>query len=495
MAIEVLSAIGASLRMAFFMFWDTLWPLIFGFGLSGAVQAFASRSEMQRVMGNHRPKSLALATIFGAASSSCSYAATAMAKSLFQKGADFTTAIVFMLSSTNLVIELGLVLWILIGWQFAVAEYVGGIIMITLLALVSRFFFRPRLIEIARRRLEKGSEATGYEHHGQPTEQQGRLVDRIRSKAGWADAASYTIADLTMLRRELLIGYVVAGFIAVLVPVQVWNLVFFQGHGLATSIENALVGPLIAILSFVCSVGNVPLAGALWKGGISFGGVISFIFADLITFPLILIYRKFYGGRLTLRLVVGLWLVMAAAGLITEGLFSMFGLVPAGHPAQVVAPHLAWNYTTFLNIGFLAVFGVLYWLHRNRQRLGGGAGYANDPVCGMQVAIAVAPARTTHEGTTFFFCSDRCHDRFMTNPAKFAEDRSETVSQEIAGEGNKGDPRNAMDPVCGMTVEQDSATSTDFQGQRFYFCGSGCRDAFEADPRRYREHVGARLGA
>jgi len=390
---QVLSAIGDSLRMAFFMFWDTLWPLIFGFGLSGAVQAFVSRSEMQRVMGDHRPKTLGMASIFGAASSSCSYAASAMAKSLFQKGADFTTAMVFMLASTNLVIELGLVLWILIGWQFALSEYVGGIIMIGLLALVARFFFRPALVERARQHLAGRSSLSNQDEHvGEPGgEEVAPLARRLRSPAGWADAATYTMADLVMLRKEMIVGYLVAGFLAVMVPNSLWNTIFFRGHGFATSIENVIVGPLIAILSFVCSIGNVPLAAALWKGGISFGGVVSFIFADLITFPLLLIYRRFYGWALTLRILAAFWLVMAAAGLATEYLFAGAGLVPVGRPAQVVQPAFQWNYTTFLNIAFLGVFAVLYWLYRNRGRLGGGQGYATDPVCGMQVQTGQCP--------------------------------------------------------------------------------------------------------
>jgi uncharacterized membrane protein YraQ (UPF0718 family)/YHS domain-containing protein len=418
MTIEVLAAIGDALRMAFFMFWDTLWPLIFGFGLSGAVQAFVSRAEMQRVVGDHRPRTLAIASGFGAISSSCSYAASAMAKSLFQKGADFTTAMVFMIASTNLVIELGLVLWVLIGWQFALSEYVGGIIMIGLLAVVARFFFKPRLVEVARRRLRAEAPAfTAHERRGAIDEEGPTQPLRLRllSAAGWADAASYTMADLTMLRRELVIGYLVAGFLAVLVPTSVWNLLFFHGHGFATSVENAIVGPLIAVISFVCSIGNVPLAAALWTGGISFGGVVSFIFADLITMPLILIYRKLYGWALTLRVVLAFWLVMALAGLATEYLFAALGLVPQARPTQPVEPAFRWNYTTFLNIAFLVVFAGLYWLHRNRQRLGGGAGYAIDPVCGMQVQTALAPARASSHGQTVYFCSDRCRDHFLTD--------------------------------------------------------------------------------
>ncbi len=201
------------------------------------------------------------------------------------------------------------------------------------------------------------------------------------------------MADLTMLRKELLIGYTIAGFLATSVPARAWNVVFLHGHGFWTSLENVLVGPLIAVLSFVCSIGNVPLAAALWHGGISFGGVVSFIFADLITFPLLLlVYRRYYGTRLTLRVLVLLWAVMATAGLLTEGIFRMAGMVPASRTATVAPTHFRWNATSSLNIVFLVLFGLLYWAYRNRWRLGGGDGYGIDPVCGMQVEISLAPA-------------------------------------------------------------------------------------------------------
>ncbi len=485
--IHVLSAISDSLRMAFFMFWDTLWPLIFGFGLSGAVQAFVSRSDMQRVMGDHRPKTLGIASIFGAASSSCSYAASAMAKSLFQKGADFTTAMVFMLASTNLVIELGLVLWVLIGWQFALSEYVGGIIMIGLLALVARFFFRPALVERARQHLAKQSGAIARDEHlGDPGgEQVVPLARRLRSPAGWADAATYTMADLVMLRKEMIVGYLVAGFLAVLVPNSLWNTVFFRGHGFATSVENVIVGPLIAILSFVCSIGNVPLAAALWKGGISFGGVVSFIFADLITFPLLLIYRRFYGWAVTLRILAAFSLVMAAAGLATEYLFAGAGLVPAGRPTQVVQPSFQWNYTTYLNLVFLGVLGLLLWLYRNRERLGGGSGYAIDPVCGMQVERQLAPANTRSGDQTYFFCSDRCRDRFVADPDRFQVGDSRRIKGD---ETRRTDMSQEIDPVCGMTVEPESAAAKrEYGGKTYYFCNPGCAKAFDRKPENFVE--------
>ncbi|MCU1449242.1 MAG: hypothetical protein JWP02_1412 [Acidimicrobiales bacterium] len=405
------------------MFWETLWALVLGFGLSGAVQAFVSREEMQRVLGDHRPPAVARATFFGMVSSSCSYAATAMAKSLFQKGADFVTAMVFMFASTNLVIELGVVLLILMGWQFALAEFVGGPIMIVLLAAFGGFVLHRRLTEPARQRLQEGI-AEGHDHSamvGVSEERQEELEHtpwrkKLSSKAAWADAAAYTMADLKMLRKELVIGYVVAGFLAVIVPTRVWNDVFIHGHGTWTTLENVVVGPFIAFISFVCSIGNVPMAAALWHGGISFGGVISFIFADLIAFPLVLIYRKYYGTRLALRLALTFWAVMAVSGLIVELLFSAFGAIPQSRPANIVATHFEWNYTTFLNVFFLSVFGVLYWLYRNRERLGGGQGYARDPVCGMQVRIADAPATAVRVGERFYFCSDRCRERFGQSP-------------------------------------------------------------------------------
>ncbi len=235
--------------------------------------------------------------------------------------------------------------------------------------------------------------------------------------AGWADSATYTMSDLTMLRRELVIGYTVAGFLAVLVPTSVWQAVFITGHGFWTSVENAIVGPFIAIISFVCSIGNVPLAAALWSGGISFGGVIAFIFADLIAFPLLMIYRRYYGTGLMLRMLAVFWALMSTAGLITEMLFRALGLVPTMRPTTVAPAHFSWNYTTYLNLIFIVLFGVLYWIYRNRVRLGGGDRYAQDPVCGMQVETSEAPATVDHDGERHYFCSDRCAERFKAEPA------------------------------------------------------------------------------
>ena len=424
-----LVGIGRGLREACYMFWETLWPLVLGFGLSGAVQAFASRDALQRKLGTNRPAAVARASGYGAVSSSCSYAASAMAKSLFVTGADFVPAMVFMFASTNLVIELGIVLIVLMGWQFAASEFAGGVIMIVLLAGLGGLWLRGRVVAQARERLSSDgadvvasrdahilAKDTGLQR--QP------LAKRLRSKAGWADAATYSMADLTMLRSELIIGYAVAGFLAVLIPDSVWNALFLTGHGFWTSAENVLVGPFMAIISFVCSIGNVPLAAALWHGGISFGGVISFIFADLIAFPLLLIYRRYYGTRLMLRMLAVFWAVMAIAGLTTEGIFRAAGLMPGRHPVSIAPDRFAWNYTSYLNVAFLAIFALSYWAYRHRDQLGGGAGYARDPVCGMQVETANAPAKITHQGQPLYFCSDHCALRFTAGMGSAAPDLS-----------------------------------------------------------------------
>jgi uncharacterized protein len=475
--VTVLDTIGASLLDAAGMFWETLWALVLGFALSGAVQAFVSRAEMQKALGDHRPRTVAKASVFGAISSSCSYAASALAKTLFARGADFTAAQAFMFASTNLVVELGIVLWLLLGWQFALAEFVGGAIMIALLGLVLPRVVRPAEQAAAREAL--GAEAApGDGDHGDaalPWRQ------RIRSRAGWADAAGYTISDLTMLRKELVIGFVVAGFADAAVPVDVWRTLFLTGHGFWSSLENVLLGPFLAVISFVCSVGNVPLAAALWSGGISFGGTIAFVFADLIALPLLLIYRRYYGTRLTLKLLAVFWATMSLAGLATEYLFRVARIEPAA-PAEmhgmVGRDVFGWNHTTVLDGIALVAFAGLYWLYRNRERFGGGAGYAKDPVCGMQVEVAHAPATATHEGTTYFFCSDHCRHRFDADPARFAA--GDDQPHDHAGHG---DGATATDPVCGMTVAVDGAEHTaEHDGERYFFCGPGCREHFTGDP-------------
>lgn len=502
-AVAPLVDIGRSLREGFFMFWETLWALVLGFTLSGVVQAFVSKEQMQAKLGNHRPAAVGRAAGYGMVSSSCSYAASAMSKSLFAKGADFVAAMVFMVASTNLVVELGIVMLVLLGWQFMAAEFVGGPIMIILLALLGGFVFRSALVEAARRRVQgEGAHGQGHVHDhaamtGVSAERQEELEQsswssKVRSPAAWSDAASYAVADVTMLRRELVIGYTIAGFLAVLVPTHVWNVLFIHGHGFWTSLENALVGPLIALLSWVCSIGNVPLAAALWSGGISFGGVISFIFADLIAMPLILIYRKFYGTKLTLRIVGLFYVLMATAGFATEGIFRLFHAVPTTRTLQVTSAHFEWNYTTVLNILFLVLAVGVWWLARNKKRFGGGTGYAIDPVCGMQVRKADAPATAVADGDTLYFCSDRCHSRYTSGQktATHVDGHPMTVLPLTAKPSHVASATTAVDPVCGMTVDTAHAGAhRDHDSVTYSFCGQGCAKKFDANPDHYIHEV------
>lgn len=480
----LLNTIGDSLTEGFFMFWETLWALVLGFTLSGAVQSFVSRAEMQKAMGDHRPRTIVKTSLLGAASSSCSYAASALAKSLFQRGADFTSAMVFMFASTNLVLELGIILWLLMGWQFAAAEFVGGAIMIALFTLLAPRIFPAQQLEAARERLNAGHAGgpAGHQGHGDmgsAEAQQGRpFRERLRSRSGWADAASYTVSDLTMLRRELVIGYLVAGFIAMAVPASVFSAVFLSGHGVLTDLENVVVGPFIAFLSFVCSIGNVPLAAALYQGGISFGGTVAFIFADLIALPLVVIYGKFYGRALALRLFFSFWAVMSAAGLAVDLLFRAVGITFPTRRMEIAPTRFEWNYTTFLNIVFLMVAALVYWAYRNREKLGGGGQYAKDPVCGMQVERDNPGATTQHAGHTVYFCADRCKEKFVRDPARYTSS-SRDDDEQVMDTGSA----QATDPVCGMTVDvaEPGARAT-VGGRDYVFCGQGCADAFVSNP-------------
>jgi hypothetical protein len=481
---SALEVIGRSLADGAGMFWETLWALVLGFGLSGAVQAFVSRAEMQRALGDHRPATIARAGFFGAVSSSCSYAASALAKTLFSRGADFTAAQAFMFASTNLVAELGIVLWLLIGWQFALAEFAGGAVMIALLALILPRVVSPAEQAAAREALTSMPARGGGAHtgHGDPdTDSSGSWRARIRSLAGWSDAAGYTISDVTMLRKELVVGFVVAGFAEAAVPVSFWQSLFLTGHGFWSVLENVVLGPFLAIISFVCSIGNVPLAAALWAGGITFGGTIAFVFADLITLPLLMIYRRYYGTRITAKLLAVFWATMSAAGLITEYLFRAAGIAPAPSAGDGMAGRdvWGWNYTTVLDIIAIAVFAALYWLYRNRARFGGGSGYAKDPVCGMQVQVAHAPATAQHEGTAYYFCSDHCQHRFTASPARWAAQPADHVQADADAVSAED---AAVDPVCGMTVDPATAVQGAHVGATYYFCGPGCRDQFASDP-------------
>jgi uncharacterized protein len=402
--VEVFDQIGQGLWNAFQMAWEVWWALVLGFLFSAMVQAWAPRGRLEHALGGRGPRELTLATGLGAASSSCSYAAVAIAKSLFQKGASLASAMAFQFASTNLVFEIGIVLWIFLGWQFTLAEFAGGFLLIVLMWIGIRVLVSRREEERARERALAAD--TGHLHES-------ASGSRALSLDGWADVAQNFRGDWGMLWKEIIGGFLIAGFIALL-PKAVFNDLFLTGTGGAPQlIENVVVGPLVAVLSFVCSVGNIPLAAVLWGGGISFAGVIAFVYADLIIVPLVLVYGRYYGWRLT-ALIVGLMFgAMVVAALAVDGIFSATGLVPEKRPSieSITERGISWNYTTMLNIVFTFVAAALFGLTLRRA--------ARDPVCGMSVDRGKALS-ADHRGRRYFFCGPGCRSKFEAEPDRYA---------------------------------------------------------------------------
>src|SRR4051794_29526808 len=352
-----MSAIVHALAIAGSMTWEILWALILGFALSAVVQAVVRRSTIVRLLGDDRPRTLTVATGFGIASSSCSYAAVALARSLFRKGASFTSAMVFELASTNLVIELGIIMALLLGWQFTLAEFVGGPIIIVLVAVVFRIFVRQRLIDAAREQADKGLAGSmeGHAAMDMSVQRDGRFGARLFSGEGFTSVAHIYVMEWAAVIRDIVIGLLIAGAVAAWVPDSFWQSLFLTDHVVLSKVWGPLIGPVIAILSFVCSIGNVPLAAVLYNSGISFGGVISFMFADLIIIPILLIYRKYYGTKMMLVLLGVFYATMVAGGYAVELIFGALGLVPDHGRAQVGEQSITWNYTTWLNIAALVL--------------------------------------------------------------------------------------------------------------------------------------------
>jgi uncharacterized membrane protein YraQ (UPF0718 family) len=357
---DVIAALGHALWMAFAMLWEILWPLILGFGLSAVVQAVVSKSEMTKLLPDDSPKSLAIACALGAASSSCSYAAVALARSIFRKGANFTAAMAFQLASTNLVAELTIIIIVLMGWQFAAAEFLGGLLMVALMALLFRMFLSQRLVIEARAQAERGLKGK-MEGHAEMdmSVAEGPLWQRITSNEGFTATSHYFVMDLAAVWKDIAAGLLIAGALAAWIPPHFWKEFFLVSHPVAARFWGPIVGPIVAIFSFVCSVGNVPLAAVLWNGGISFGGVIAFIYADLLVLPIIDIYRKYYGWKVTGIIVGVFYVAMVVAALLVEFLFYALGLVPSHRSARVVEMSITFNYTTVLNIIFLVIAALL----------------------------------------------------------------------------------------------------------------------------------------
>ena len=379
------------------MAWEVWWALVLGFAISAVVQAWVPRERIEHALSGSGPRPVALATGAGAASSSCSYAAVAIARSLFAKGASAASSLAFQFASTNLVWELGLVLWVLIGWQFTVAEYIGGIVMIVVMTAALRLFISRRLEDSAREHAQAAE--VGHQHHSSAGTRSWR--ERLTSIEAWSDVAHNFRGDWKMVWKEVLVGFLLAGFIAQFGNGFFESLFLKHAPQPIPTIENVLIGPVIAVLSFVCSVGNVPLAAVLWSGGISFAGVLAFLFADLIVLPIIAIYRKYYGTSYALRITALMFVTMVIAALVVNGLFSALGALPTGpRPTRGdIFGTLTVNYKLFLNLLGLAIFAALMSLTARRG--------ATDPACGMKVDRARAVTMQAG-GRTLHFCSERC---------------------------------------------------------------------------------------
>jgi len=401
----LLDGLENALRMA----WEVWWALVLGFALSGVVQAWVPRERLERALGGRGPREVALATGLGAASSSCSYAAIAIAKSLFEKGASLASALAFQFASTNLVFELGLVLWLLVGWRFTLAEFAGGLVAIALMWGAFTLLVSPRREAVLRERT-----ALADAGHVHPTAASDLPLRRkVRSLQAWSDVAHNFRGDWQMLWKEIGAGFLIAGYVSVL-PKDVFDRLFVtDAPGWARLAENVVAGPVVAALAFVCSIGNVPLAAVLWAGGVSFAGVIAFLFADLLIVPIVVYYRKVYGGRFATLLVGVMFAAIAAAALVVDGLFALVGLQPTHRPsiASIAERPVTWNYTSVLDLVFAFVFAALVGLTLRRG--------ARDPVCGMTVDRHAGKPTSVHAGKTYFFCGAHCRHRFEEDPAAF----------------------------------------------------------------------------
>jgi uncharacterized protein len=359
----MIDAVIRALEIALAMGWEILWPLILGFSLSAVVQAVVSKQQMSQLLPDDRPRSIATALALGAASSSCSYAAVALARSLFRKGADFTAAMAFEMASTNLVLELSIIMVALLGWELTLAEFVGAPLMVVLLVLLFRLFLSREHLEEAKKQADKGvaGRMEGHAEMDMSVTDGGSLWQRMTSDRGFTAISHYFVMDWAAVWMDIVGGLAIAGALAAWVPNTFWQSFFLTGQPVLATLWGPIIGPLVAVISFVCSVGNIPLAAVLWNGGISFGGVIGFIFADLIVIPILNIYRKYYGLKMASFLFATFYVAMAAAALIIDLIFGGFALIPSERTARVVEASISWDYTTWLNLVFLVLAGLLVW--------------------------------------------------------------------------------------------------------------------------------------
>ncbi|QZX99215.1 permease [Halobaculum rubrum] len=438
-----------ALRIGLGFLWTAAWAIVMGLTITSLVQVYVSKERMARELGDGDLSGLATATAFGAASSGCSFGAVAIGKGLFKKGAHAVNFLAFMFASTNLIVELGLMILVLLGWEFLVAELLGGLVLIAVMAVIVHLTLPETLFDEVRETLNERDRESGVsvdptcgmegndeytlttdggetltfcsegcmETYLQETSSRGGWREELLSWGGWYKIGNQYRKEWSMIWTDVIAGFLISGFVIVFVPQWVWNSLFVQGDGLLVTAENAIMGVIIAVLSFVGSMGNVPFAVALWGGGISFAGVIAFVYADLITVPVLNVYRKYYGWKVMLYILGVFFVTMAFTGFLMELLFDALDIVPdlAGGETATEQTYFELNYTFYLNLIAFALSGFLLYVYRRGL---GAPGQYRDPVCGMRTDDS-GPS-LTHEGETYYFCSDRCKRSFETRPSEFA---------------------------------------------------------------------------
>ena len=439
-----------SLRIGVGFLWTAAWAIIMGLTITSLVQVYVSKERMAQVLGGGDLSSLTKATAFGAASSGCSFGAVAIGKGLFKKGAHAVNFLAFMFASTNLIVELGLMILILLGWEFLLAELLGGLILIAVMAVIVHLTLPETFFDEVRETLNERDRESGVtedptcgmegkdeyalttdggetlkfcsegcmETYRQETSSRGGWRDELLSWGGWYKIGNQYRKEWSMIWKDIIAGFLISGFVIVFVPQWVWNTLFIQGDGLLVTAENAIMGVIIAVLSFVGSMGNVPFAVALWGGGVSFAGIIAFVYADLITIPVLNVYRKYYGWKIMLYILGVFFVTMAFTGFLMELLFDALGIVPdlAGGETATEQTYFELNYTFYLNLVAFALSGFLLYVYRRGL---GAPGQYRDPVCGMRTDDDGPSA--SHEGTTYYFCSKACKRTFEEDPMKFAD--------------------------------------------------------------------------
>ncbi|TKX60469.1 YHS domain-containing protein [Halorubrum sp. ASP1] len=454
MQVTMVEGIFEALRIGVGFLWTAAWAIIMGLTITSLVQVYVSKERMAQVLGDGDLSGLTKATAFGAASSGCSFGAVAIGKGLFKKGAHAVNFLAFMFASTNLIVELGLMILILLGWEFLLAELLGGLILIAVMAVIVHLTLPENLFDQVRETLNERDREAGVtedptcgmegkdeytlttdggetlkfcsegcmETYRQETSSRGGWRDELLSWGGWYKIGNQYRKEWSMIWKDIVAGFLISGFVIVFVPQWVWNTLFIQGDGLLVTAENAIMGVTIAVLSFVGSMGNVPFAVALWGGGVSFAGIIAFVYADLITIPVLNVYRKYYGWKIMLYILGVFFVTMAFTGFLMELLFDALGIVPdlAGGETATEQTYFKLNYTFYLNLIAFALSGFLLYVYRRGL---GAPGQYRDPVCGMRTDDSEPSA--THDGETYYFCSQTCKETFEKDPDEFVHQHPE----------------------------------------------------------------------